>query len=109
MPACRQNVLLVIDAAYAEYVTANDYESGIELVARRDNVVMTRTFSKLYGLAGLRHRLGAMRRPRSSMRSTASAGRSTSTSPATRRASRRSATATISSAPSRTTSNGCPG
>jgi histidinol-phosphate aminotransferase len=49
-----QNVLLVIDAAYAEYVTAKDYEAGIELVARHDNVVMTRTFSKLYGLAGLR-------------------------------------------------------
>jgi len=48
------NVLLVIDAAYAEYVTAKDYEAGIELVTRHDNVVMTRTFSKLYGLAGLR-------------------------------------------------------
>jgi histidinol-phosphate aminotransferase len=48
------NVLLVIDAAYAEYVTAKDYEAGMELVARHDNVVMTRTFSKLYGLAGLR-------------------------------------------------------
>ncbi|HEY2008528.1 MAG TPA: histidinol-phosphate transaminase [Rhizomicrobium sp.] len=49
-----RNVLLVIDAAYAEYVTAKDYEAGIELVTRHDNVVMTRTFSKLYGLAGLR-------------------------------------------------------
>jgi histidinol-phosphate aminotransferase len=49
-----ENVLLVIDAAYAEYVTAKDYEAGIELVGRHDNVVMTRTFSKLYGLAGLR-------------------------------------------------------
>ncbi|HKY17681.1 MAG TPA: histidinol-phosphate transaminase, partial [Rhizomicrobium sp.] len=49
-----KDVLLVIDAAYAEYVTAKDYESGIELVTRHDNVVMTRTFSKLYGLAGLR-------------------------------------------------------
>lgn len=48
------NVLLVIDAAYAEYVTAKDYEAGIDLVARHDNVVITRTFSKLYGLAGLR-------------------------------------------------------
>ena len=47
-------VLLVIDAAYAEYVTAKDYESGIELVSKFGNVVMTRTFSKLYGLAGLR-------------------------------------------------------
>lgn len=49
-----KSVLLVIDAAYSEYVTAKDYESGIELVNKFDNVVMTRTFSKLYGLAGLR-------------------------------------------------------
>ncbi|MEI9803703.1 MAG: histidinol-phosphate transaminase [Pseudolabrys sp.] len=48
------NVLLVLDAAYAEYVRTNDYESGIELVATTDNVVMTRTFSKIYGLAALR-------------------------------------------------------
>jgi histidinol-phosphate aminotransferase len=48
------NVVLVIDAAYAEYVQRNDYESGIELVATTDNVVMTRTFSKIYGLAALR-------------------------------------------------------
>jgi histidinol-phosphate aminotransferase len=49
-----KNVLLVIDAAYAEYVRRNDYESGIELVATSENVVMTRTFSKIYGLAALR-------------------------------------------------------
>ena len=48
------NVLLVIDAAYAEYVRRNDYEAGLELVATADNVVMTRTFSKIYGLANLR-------------------------------------------------------
>jgi histidinol-phosphate aminotransferase len=48
------NVVLVLDAAYAEYVRRNDYESGIELVATSDNVVMCRTFSKIYGLAGLR-------------------------------------------------------
>jgi len=48
------DVLLVLDAAYAEYVQRNDYESGIELVATTDNVVMTRTFSKIYGLAALR-------------------------------------------------------
>jgi histidinol-phosphate aminotransferase len=47
-------VLLVIDAAYAEYVRRNDYEAGIELVATNDNVVMTRTFSKIHGLAALR-------------------------------------------------------
>ena len=48
------HVLLVLDAAYAEYVRRNDYESGIELVATTDNVVMCRTFSKIYGLAALR-------------------------------------------------------
>jgi histidinol-phosphate aminotransferase len=46
--------LLVIDAAYAEYVRRNDYDSGIEMVSQFDNVVMTRTFSKIYGLAALR-------------------------------------------------------
>lgn len=48
------HVLLVLDAAYAEYVTRNDYESGIELVATSENVVMCRTFSKIHGLAALR-------------------------------------------------------
>jgi histidinol-phosphate aminotransferase len=48
------NVLLVLDAAYAEYVQRNDYESGIELVATSENVVMCRTFSKIHGLAALR-------------------------------------------------------
>jgi histidinol-phosphate aminotransferase len=52
--ALPKNVLLVLDAAYAEYVRRNDYEAGIELVATTDNTVMTRTFSKIYGLAGLR-------------------------------------------------------
>ncbi|MBL8704380.1 MAG: histidinol-phosphate transaminase [Rhodospirillales bacterium] len=46
--------LFVIDAAYAEYVVSNDYSAGVELVDGRDNVVMTRTFSKIHGLAGLR-------------------------------------------------------
>ena len=50
----RPDTLLVIDAAYSEYVRRNDYESGIEMVANFQNVVMTRTFSKIYGLAGLR-------------------------------------------------------
>ncbi len=49
-----ESVLLVLDAAYAEYVRRNDYESGIELVATAQNVVMTRTFSKIHGLAALR-------------------------------------------------------
>src|SRR3990172_1103777 len=47
-------VLLVLDAAYAEYVRRNDYEAGLELVATTNNTVMTRTFSKIFGLAGLR-------------------------------------------------------
>ena len=46
--------LLVLDAAYAEYVTRNDYAAGIELAGSRQNVVMTRTFSKIHGLASLR-------------------------------------------------------
>jgi histidinol-phosphate aminotransferase len=48
------HVMLVLDAAYAEYVRRNDYASGIELVSASQNVVMTRTFSKIYGLAALR-------------------------------------------------------
>jgi histidinol-phosphate aminotransferase len=52
--ALRADVLLVLDAAYAEYVRRNDYESGVELAGFADNVMMTRTFSKIYGLAGLR-------------------------------------------------------
>jgi len=49
-----EDVLLVIDAAYAEYATAADYSDGGELAARHPNVVVTRTFSKIYGIAGLR-------------------------------------------------------
>lgn len=48
------HTLLLIDSAYAEYVTAEDYDSGIALVGSADNVIMTRTFSKIYGLSGLR-------------------------------------------------------
>ena len=48
------DVLLVIDAAYAEFVTAPGYSAGEELALAHDNVVMTRTFSKLHGLASLR-------------------------------------------------------
>jgi histidinol-phosphate aminotransferase len=47
-------VLLVLDAAYAEYVGRNDYDAGMELAATADNVVMCRTFSKIHGLAGVR-------------------------------------------------------
>jgi histidinol-phosphate aminotransferase len=48
------HVLLVLDAAYSDYVSRNDYEMGIELVATTDNTVMTHTFSKIHGLAALR-------------------------------------------------------
>lgn len=48
------SALLMIDSAYAEYVTDAAYEPGIDLVRNTENVVMLRTFSKIYGLAGLR-------------------------------------------------------
>jgi histidinol-phosphate aminotransferase len=47
-------VLLVLDAAYSDYVSRNDYEMGLELVATTENTVMTHTFSKIHGLASLR-------------------------------------------------------
>jgi histidinol-phosphate aminotransferase len=49
-----KSCILVLDAAYCEYVRRNDYEAGIELVGSSDNVVMMRTFSKIHGLAALR-------------------------------------------------------
>lgn len=52
--ALRENILLVLDAAYAEYVTDPAYDAGAALVDGSDNCVMLRTFSKIYGLAGLR-------------------------------------------------------
>jgi len=55
-----KDVLLVVDAAYAEFVDRDDYEDGAALVDRADNVVMTRTFSKIYGLGGLRLGWGYM-------------------------------------------------
>jgi len=49
-----RDVLLVLDGAYAEYVQRNDFTTGEALVRDGENTVMTRTFSKAYGLAGLR-------------------------------------------------------
>jgi histidinol-phosphate aminotransferase len=49
-----RDALFVLDSAYAEYVEDGDYEDGAALVAAHDNVVMLRTFSKIYGLAALR-------------------------------------------------------
>src|SRR5690349_16834561 len=47
-------VLLVLDAAYSEYVDRPDYDPGIKLVDAGESTVMTRTFSKIFGLGGLR-------------------------------------------------------
>ena len=48
------NLLFVIDAAYSEYVEEKDYSIGFELAKESENIVITKTFSKAYGLAGLR-------------------------------------------------------
>lgn len=50
----RPDVLLVIDEAYAEYVTEADWETSFDLARTSENVVVTRTFSKIHGLGGLR-------------------------------------------------------
>ena len=50
----RSNILLVIDDAYFEYVKQKNYLSGLKLFSNFKNVIVTRTFSKIYGLAGLR-------------------------------------------------------
>ena len=50
----RSNILLVVDDAYFEYVKQKDFLSGLKTFTNYKNVVMTRTFSKIYGLAGLR-------------------------------------------------------
>ncbi len=48
------HVLLVVDGAYAEFIRDGDYDGGLALAARAPNVVATRTFSKIHGLAALR-------------------------------------------------------
>ena len=68
----RPDILLVLDGAYAEYVRRNDYSGGMELAAEAENVLCTRTFSKIHGLAALRvgwafgapHLIDAMNRVR---------------------------------------------
>ena len=50
----QSNILIVIDDAYFEYVKTNKYSSGLKLFSKSKNVLITRTFSKAYGLAGLR-------------------------------------------------------
>ncbi|RIY02566.1 aminotransferase class I/II-fold pyridoxal phosphate-dependent enzyme [Aureimonas flava] len=50
----REDILLVLDAAYAEFVARPDFRAGSDLVDASRNTVMIRTFSKIYGLAGMR-------------------------------------------------------
>ncbi|MDX2224686.1 MAG: histidinol-phosphate transaminase [Rhodospirillaceae bacterium] len=50
----RDDILLLLDSAYAEYVEQPDYDAGVALVEATANTAMTRTFSKIHGLAGLR-------------------------------------------------------
>ena len=50
----RSNILLVVDDAYFEFLNLNDFKSGLDLFKDSNNVLVTRTFSKIYGLAGLR-------------------------------------------------------
>ena len=50
----RGDILLVVDDAYFQYINDSNYSSGLELFSNSRNVVITRTFSKIYGLAGLR-------------------------------------------------------
>jgi len=49
-----EHVLLVVDEAYAEYMRADDYETALPLAESAPNVIVTRTFSKIYGMAALR-------------------------------------------------------
>lgn len=49
-----KNILIVLDHAYEEFIAEADYPNAIDLVNKHDNVVLTRTFSKIYGLASLR-------------------------------------------------------
>ena len=50
----KKNILLVLDDAYFEYMKNKDYKSGLDLFKNKDNVIVIRTFSKIYGLAALR-------------------------------------------------------
>jgi len=50
----KSNILLIVDDAYFEFLNSDDFKSGLDLFKDFDNVLVTRTFSKIYGLAGLR-------------------------------------------------------
>ena len=99
------HVLLVLDAAYAEYVRRNDYEAGIELVATSENVVMTPHVLEDPRPRGAAARLDVRPGACGRCASTASAGRSTSTRRRSRPASPRSRTPRIRSARASTTTN----
>jgi histidinol-phosphate aminotransferase len=58
--ATPKNCLLVIDEAYVEYVDTDDYKNGLEFANEYENIAVTRTFSKLFGLAALRVGWGYM-------------------------------------------------
>ena len=50
----RDDILLVIDCAYEEYIDEPDYVDGLDMVREHENVVALRTFSKIYGMGGIR-------------------------------------------------------
>jgi len=62
LAAVPKNVIVVLDEAYVEFVTARDFPNGLEIRKRHPNVVALRTYSKIYGLAGLRLGYGVARR-----------------------------------------------
>ena len=47
-----KRIIIILDAAYAEYMTDNEYSTGINFAKKNKNIIITRTFSKIYGLAG---------------------------------------------------------
>ncbi len=49
-----KRIVIILDAAYAEYMTDNEYSTGIDYAKKNKNVIVTRTFSKIYGIASLR-------------------------------------------------------
>jgi histidinol-phosphate aminotransferase len=61
LAAVPRHVLVVLDEAYIEYVTEPGFPNGLELRRRHDNLVVVRTFSKIYGLAGMRLGYGVLR------------------------------------------------
>ena len=70
-------MLVVLDEAYNEFVTADDSQDTLPLQAAHDNVCVLRTFSKIYGLCGLRVGYGLCAEEVEAGRSTRCASRST--------------------------------